>query len=193
MILVALAAFFIAALILVLSFLASKNTAKKLRGASYMIANDLCYTLMVFLTPNILTAIFIEIKEGIILDWSVPWSKGFMILAILMLIFAHFLSTYTAHKNSDVGKFLKKKEKTAIHMPFIFNIRLILIIILLFVYHVSPSAPTYLCLTLLIGYILFIIFCRPHLMKFDLLRSLCIEGGLLCIFLMRILPTSEFL
>ena len=139
-----------------------------------MIANDLCYTLMVFLTPNILTAIFIEIKEGLILDWSVPWSKLFMMLALFMLFFAHFLNIYTAKRNSDVGTFLKKKERTAIYMPVIFNCQLILLTLLLFVYHVNKTAPTYLSLVTITTFIIFVIIYKPHLKKFDLFRSLCL-------------------
>ena len=52
---------------------------------------------MVFLTPNILTALYIELNEGVILDWSLLWSKIFMIGANTMLVFAHILATSTAY------------------------------------------------------------------------------------------------
>ena len=59
MLLITLSAYLIAILLVVLSCIVSKGTARKLKGAAFMIANDLCYTIMVFITPNILTAIFI--------------------------------------------------------------------------------------------------------------------------------------
>ena len=52
---------------------------------------------MVFLTPNILIAMYIELNEGVIIDWSLLWSKIFMIGANSMLVFAHVLATYTAY------------------------------------------------------------------------------------------------
>ena len=113
-----------------------------------------------------------------------------MILALLMLSFAHFLNIYKAKKNSDVGTFLKKKEKTAIYMPMIFNIRLVLLTLFLFVYHVNKTAPTYLALIIIVAYIIFVVLCRPHEKPFDLFRSLCLEIGLLLIFLMRIVEIN---
>ena len=59
MLLITLSAYLIAALLVALSCIVSKGTARKLKGVAFMIANDLCYTIMVFITPNILTAIFI--------------------------------------------------------------------------------------------------------------------------------------
>ena len=97
-----------------------------------------------------------------------------MILALLMLFFAHFLNIYKAKKNSDVGTFLKKKEKTAIYMPMIFNIRLVLLTLFLFVYHINKTAPTYLSLIIIVAYITFVVLCRPHFKPFDLFRSLCL-------------------
>ena len=59
MLLITLSAYLIAVLLVALSCIVSKGTARKLKGVAFMIANDLCYTIMVFITPNILTAIFI--------------------------------------------------------------------------------------------------------------------------------------
>ena len=60
-----------------------------------------------------------------------------MIIAILMLIFAHILATYTAYKNSDVGPFFDEALVLGVYTPVVFNIRLIIFTILLFTYHIA--------------------------------------------------------
>ena len=60
MIILGLCIYAIAAILYAISKVpSSKKTSEMVKGVSYMIANDLCYTLVVFLTPNILTAIYI--------------------------------------------------------------------------------------------------------------------------------------
>jgi hypothetical protein len=190
MVIVTLICYVIAGLLFILSLITARSTAWRLKSAAFATANDLCYTLVVFSSPNILTAIYIEIKEGVILDWSLPWSKCFLIVSIFMIIFAHFLNVKTAEKNSDVGTFLQKRRNGAVYMPIIFNIRLLAITTLLFLYHVTSAIPAYLALILQLAYTLFVIFGRPHLLAYDFYRSLCLEVGLMVIFLTRIVDVS---
>ena len=61
MLLVTFSFYLLAVLFLVISIFTSLKVKQKLHDFSYFTANDLCYMLMVFLTPNILTAILIEL------------------------------------------------------------------------------------------------------------------------------------
>ena len=70
-------------------------------------------------------------------------------------------------------------------MPVVFNIRLFLLTSLLFTYHLKGIPSLFLTLFLQVGYIIFVVLARPHLKKYDIFRSFCLECGLLCIFLMR--------
>jgi hypothetical protein len=79
-----------------------------------------------------------------------------------------------AENTVDVGTFLRGKVKSSIHMPIIFNLRLLTISILLFLYHISATIPSYLTLAVQISYIIYVTLCRPHLRTIDFVRSLCI-------------------
>lgn len=70
-------------------------------------------------------------------------------------------------------------------MPIIFNFRLIAQTSLLFVYHISPTVPSYLIIISQVGYLLLIVFGRPHKKVFDVCRAACLEVGLLYIFVVR--------
>ena len=90
MIIVTVGVYFIALVFLGFSASATKEgTISRLRYVAFIIANDICYFLVVFLTPNILTAIGLEIRSGIFLDWRLPWSKGFLIASVGLFILAH--------------------------------------------------------------------------------------------------------
>ena len=97
-----------------------------------------------------------------------------MLGAILAIVFAHFLATYTAYKNSDVGTFLDQDLTLGVYMPVFFNIRLLLMTSLLFTYHVKGVPSLTLTLILQVGYIIFVILTRPHLRRYDIFRSLFI-------------------
>ena len=62
MVLAAAACFGLAAILLLASALTSRGRSRKLRNASFVVASDLAYALIVFLTPNIISAICIEAK-----------------------------------------------------------------------------------------------------------------------------------
>lgn len=109
-----------------------------------------------------------------------------MLGAILMFIFAHSLSRYTSKMSSDLGTFFEKERNVGIHTPVIFNIRLIALTTFLFSFHTSPITSLSLILVTQVGYIFFVILGRPHLKRYDLFRSLCLECGLLFILIMRI-------
>ena len=48
----------------------SPKKEKSLRSLCFKISNDAAYTIMVVITPSILTAFFIEIQEGTFSDWA---------------------------------------------------------------------------------------------------------------------------
>ena len=60
-----------------------------------------------------------------------------LVVSLLLWLLAHLINTILAEAHYDVGTFLKEKLKRSIHMPVIFNIRLILLTILLFFYQLS--------------------------------------------------------
>ena len=66
MVIAAVIAYALAALLLGCSVLTSRTSARKLRNAAFSVGTDMAYALIIFLTPNIVTAICIEAKEGII-------------------------------------------------------------------------------------------------------------------------------
>jgi hypothetical protein len=108
-----------------------------------------------------------------------------MIVSIFLCVLAHSLNTFTAESHSDVGSFLRIGIKRSIHMPAVFNIRLFLLSVLLFAYHLTSSIPSYLAIATQIAYLMFVVICRPHNKGYDFFRSLCLELGLLWILVMR--------
>lgn len=138
MIIVTAGVYLIALVFLGFSASATKEgTISRLRYVAFVIANDICYFLVVFLTPNILTAIGLEIRSGIFLNWSLPWSKGFLIASVGLFILAHTVCICKIEDSSDLGTFFNKDLKTGIYLPIIFNIRLLSISLLIFLYHSS--------------------------------------------------------
>lgn len=78
-------------------------------------------------------------------------------------------------------------------MPVIFNIKLVVITILFFIYHhVSKTVPQYCIFIVQFAYLLLIIFGRPHKKPVDLARSICLEVGLLYILVMRFVEVNYF-
>ena len=174
MVLAALGLYLIGTLFFFISKFTEKGTSQRLREASFLIVSDLCYALVVFLSPNILTAFLIEAKEGALTDWSLPWSKVFMLLAFAMLLFAHIFSLYTAEDNSDVNTFVRGNSKVGVYLPIIFNIRLFALTFSIFLFYISEVFSS-ICLFLFqITYILFVMTGRPHLRKLDFFRSICV-------------------
>ena len=94
--------------------------------------------------------------------------------AMIMLLTTHLLNLSMAYDNPDVGSFFRKHSKMGVYMPILFNIRLIALTILLFTFHITPTLPSYFIIIIQIGYLLFIIFGRPHKKPFDLFRAVCL-------------------
>jgi hypothetical protein len=136
------------------------------------------------------TALAIEAKEGTIGSTNYIWSKAFLIGGILMLLSSHLLNLSTAEQNPDVGTYFRKHTKVGIYMPIIFNARLIALTSLLFLYHITPTIPSYLIIIIQVGYVLLIVFGRPHKKGLDIFRAFCIEVGLLYLLVMRFTETK---
>lgn len=99
------------------------------------------------------------------------WSKAYLIGGMLMLLASHFLNLSTAEQNPDVGTYFRKHSKVGVYLPIIFNIRLIAMTVMFFVYYISPTIPSYLSVIVQLGYFLLILFGRPHKKVFDLFRA----------------------
>lgn len=70
-------------------------------------------------------------------------------------------------------------------MPIAFSARLIVLTVLLYVYHFTQDLPQYLIIIAQVGYVLLVVFGRPHKKPYDFFRSLCLEIGILYLLLMR--------
>jgi len=57
MVLITLSLYLLSGLLLLVSFLTSEGHKKKLKKVAFVIADDLCYSLVVFITPSVLTAL----------------------------------------------------------------------------------------------------------------------------------------
>ena len=108
-----------------------------------------------------------------------------LVTAMMMLIITHVMNLSSADENPDVGTYFRRHTKMGVYMPIIFNIRLFSLTILLFAYHITPTVPSYFVIIIQIGYLLFIIFGRPHKKPFDTFRAGCLEIGMLYIFVAR--------
>lgn len=73
-----------------------------------------------------------------------------------------------------MGTFLRKHSKLGIYMPIVLSLRTAVMTVLLFVYHITPDVPQYFLVLVQIGYVLFILFGRPHKKLLDFGRSLCL-------------------
>jgi len=164
----------ISVIMLVISTVSTKATSRRFKNAAFIVASELGYGLVVFLTPSIVTALCIEAKENIILDASIFWSKAMLVGGVFMLLITHFLNLSTVEQNPDIGTYLRKHSKFGIYMPILFSIRLVLLTTLLFVYHITPTLPSYLIIITQLTYLIFILFGRPHKKPFDLFRAIII-------------------
>ena len=173
----------LAAILLIASMLTSKTTGRRIKNLAFIIAMEICYSLVVFITPCMVSAFCIEIHKGVIFHAKPMWSKGFLVGGTVMLLVTHFLNLSTIEDNPDVGTFFRKHSKLGVYAPIMFNLRLITISALLYVYHITPTIPSYAIIIAQFGYLTFILFGRPHKKPFDLVRSVCLEIGLLYIFL----------
>lgn len=137
MVLIPLALYFLALLLIGISALTSKAAARRFKNVAYLVSTELSFTLIVFSTPNIVTAVCIEAQQGLIFDTSLLWSKALLIAAIAMFLISQCLSYANAEENSELGTFLRKYSKFGVVMPLAFNIRLITITTLLFIFQLT--------------------------------------------------------
>ena len=111
---------------------------------------------------------------------------------LLMLVVSHFINLAFVEKNSDVGPFLRRHSKVAVYMPAIFNFRLIVFTLLIFIYHISPAISAYLLIILQFSYLAYVIGGHPHKRAFDTVRATILELGLLYVLVMRYLEINVF-
>lgn len=96
MVIVAASVFGVAVLLLGLSILVGKASSRRLKHAAYLAASEVGYALMVFSTPNIVTAICIEAREGVLFSVEYLWSKAFLVTACCLLLASHILQLSSA-------------------------------------------------------------------------------------------------
>lgn len=76
------------------SRLGCESTARRLRKAAYTVS-EAGYTLTVFCTPNIVTALCIEASEGAVLEGPV-WSIVCAAVSVSSIVFTHLFHSATA-------------------------------------------------------------------------------------------------
>ena len=89
---VAAASFGLAGIVLLASFITSATLSRKLKRGAFLIANELSYTLVVFSTANMVTALSLESQAGKILDTSLVWSKSLLICSVIMILSTHAIN-----------------------------------------------------------------------------------------------------
>ena len=115
-----------------------------------------------------------------------------LISGVVMLMFSQLFNFATARENPDVGTFLRKHSGMGVYMPLVFSLRLVVLTVLLFLFHLEISIISYLIVIVQMGYLMFILFGRPHKKPFDLVRSIFLEVGLLYILVMRYVEVNVF-
>lgn len=92
-----------------------------------------------------------------------------------MLLVAHSIQLATARNNNDVGYFLRSHSNVGVYMPLFFNLRLVVITCLLFVYITTENTfAAYILLGTQAIYLFYVIIGRPHKKLLDYGRSICI-------------------
>ena len=91
MVIAAACSFGLSGILLLVSNLTKANASRKLKKA-FLMTNELSYTLVVFSTANMVTALSLESQAGTILDTSLVWSKSLLVCAVIMLLTTHILN-----------------------------------------------------------------------------------------------------
>lgn len=82
-------------LLLLLSSVTAKSLSRKLKEGGIVLLNEVGFAIVLFCTPNILTAVCIEIKEGTIFDTSIFWSTAFLIIALSAFLIGNVINLFT--------------------------------------------------------------------------------------------------
>ena len=92
MILLILGFYLVAIILLFISHcLTNYSCGKIVKRLSYTIINSVCFSLLMFVIPNIVTAIAIEIKEGTFGDFTYPFSTVLMATSLIMILASNFV------------------------------------------------------------------------------------------------------
>ena len=70
----------------IISGVTVRALSRKMKNIGDFFVNNIGFTLMIFCTPNMITALCIEIKENSFIDTSLVWSKGLMIISIILIL-----------------------------------------------------------------------------------------------------------
>jgi hypothetical protein len=154
------------------------------------VINEVAYTLVVFSTANVVTALCIEISEGTLTDTSLLWSKALFVASMLLIVIGNVANFLSIEDSQEIGTFFRKHTKIGVYAPFVFNLRLILLTVFIFLHQTMDTRASFAILGTQFTYIIFVAFGRPHKKPFDLGRSLFIEISLFLILLGRFLDVE---
>jgi hypothetical protein len=110
-------------------------------------------------------------------------------VGVASIILSSIIGVINADDSSDVGTFFRMHSKLGIYAAILFNLRLILLTIFIFVNQSVGSVGSYFLLAIQSLYLVFIGFGRPHKKPYDFIRSLILEFSLLFILFTRYLET----
>lgn len=159
-------------LLVCLSAVTTKTPSRRLRSGGFILLNEVGFALVTFSTPNIVTAVCVEFQAGTILDTSVFWSKAFLCMGVVSIIVSNIIGVINAEESSDVGTFFRLHSKLGVYAAVLFNLRLVLLTIFIFLNQAVGSVGSYLLIIFQCSYIIFVVFGRPHKKPYDLVRSL---------------------
>ena len=177
-------------LLLLLSSITTKSLSRRLKDGGVLLLNEVGFAIVLFCTPNVLTAFCVQIKEGTIFDTSVFWSTAFLVIALSAFLVSNIINLVTLEDSNEVGTFFRKHSQLGVYCSFVFSIRLVLLTVLLFLKQIIGVLSTYSLLATQLFYLLFVVIGRPHKKSFDFLRSLLIELSLLYVLTTRFLYGS---
>lgn len=177
-------------LLVLVSTITTKSASRRMKTGGLFVINEVAYTLVMFNSANVVTAFCIEASEGTLTDMDPLWSKAFLIVAMLLMVVGNVANFISIEDSQEVGTFFRKHTKIGIYTPFIFNLRLILLTVFIFLHQTMKSGASFALMGIQFAYIVFVAFGRPHKKPIDLARSLFLEISLFMILTTRFLDVE---
>lgn len=159
-------------LLVCLSAITTKGVSRKLMNGGLILLNEVGFALVTFSTPNIVTAVCVEFQAGTILDTSIFWSKIFLCVGVVSIVLSNIIGIINAEESADVGTFFRLHSKLGVYAALIFNLRLVLLTIFIFLNQAVGSMGSYLLIVIQCSYVIFVAFGKPHKKPYDFVRSL---------------------
>lgn len=175
MIFLNLSLYVIALIVLLLSLLAEKPTAKKFTEGSKFFVIEIGFALMVFSLNNWIVGLAMEIYSGAIGDFSFLWSKVFGIIACIIIIVHISIFFFNVHILTDSSLYYKKHKEYTHFFPVIFILRNVLLITSVVLRPVLMKDAVIMTLCVQGVYVLVVLIGRPYRKPIDWVRGFLVE------------------